>query len=153
MTGEPHSSATGISSWRVWLPALVLIAVALLQMVLTRTADLSPWKGGGFGMFATIDGTAFRHLRIIVEAPERSEELEIAPSQEILAAQVRLFPSDPMFAALAKAVVTREQRYERPVATVRIEVWRAEFNEHLEATDRPLRIFTWDVDQSPDNPR
>lgn len=43
-----------------WLPALILIFVASLQLYLTYTTNLSPWKGGGFGMFATIDAPATR---------------------------------------------------------------------------------------------
>ena len=34
---------------------LLLTAVALRQIVLVHTAGLSPWHGGGFGMFASID--------------------------------------------------------------------------------------------------
>ena len=34
---------------------LLLIAVALRQIILVQTAGLSPWHGGGFGMFASID--------------------------------------------------------------------------------------------------
>jgi hypothetical protein len=44
-------------------PAL-LCCVALLQFTLTRTSGLSPWKGGGFGMFSTVDSPAARFLRI-----------------------------------------------------------------------------------------
>jgi hypothetical protein len=44
-------------------PAL-LCCVALLQFVLTKTSALSPWKGGGFGMFSTVDSPAARFLRI-----------------------------------------------------------------------------------------
>ncbi len=104
-------------------------------------------------MFATTDGTAFRQTRIFVEGPGRSEELEIAPSQELLAARAQLFPSDRMLTNLAMAVADRERRYDRPVKSVRLEVWRAEFNEHLEATDRELRTFTWNVEHALDNPR
>lgn len=42
------------------LPALILIVVACLQLSLTRTTNLSPWKGGGFGMFAAVDAPAMR---------------------------------------------------------------------------------------------
>ncbi len=42
------------------LPAMILVMVALLQMYLTHTANLSPWKGGGFGMFGAIDAPAMR---------------------------------------------------------------------------------------------
>ncbi len=153
MNEEPNSSTIVVSRWRVWLPAVLLCVVAIIQIVLAKTVDLSPWKGGGFGMFATIDGSANRHTRIFVEAPGRSEELEIAPSQERWAARTKLFPSEPMFIRLAKTVAAREKRYGRPVERVRLEVWRAEFNEYLEATDRPLRTFIWDVDQPPYNSR
>ncbi len=133
---------------------MALIVVAIVQVVLAKTADLSPWKGGGFGMFATTDGTAFRHVRIFVEATERSEELEIAPSQEFAASRAQLFPSETMLRGLARAVVAREQRHGRPVRTVRLEVWRTDFSSgSLDATDRPLRSFTLNVGQTADKSR
>jgi hypothetical protein len=141
------------SSWSCWLPGFLLIAVAISQIVLATTADLSPWKGGGFGMFSTIDGTASRDLRIFAEAPGRSEQLEIAPSQELMAARSELYPSDKLLKDLAAAVVDRERRYRRPVTIVRIEVWRIEFNEDLEAIERPIRTFEWNVDETPNKSR
>jgi hypothetical protein len=139
-------------SWeraRVWIPAIVLLVVAAVQIILAKTADLSPWKGGGFGMFATTDGTAFRHIRIFVEAPERFEELDVAPSQEFAAARAQLFPSDALLMGLARAVANREQRYGRPVAMVRLEVWRTEFAPiTLDPADHRLREFVWRVDKT-----
>ncbi len=140
--------------WRVWLPALLLIVVALVQVVLARTAALSPWKGGGFGMFATTDGTAFRYVRVFVEAAGRSEELEISPSQEFAASRAQLFPSDSMLIKLGQSVASRERRYGRPVERVRLEVWRTEFTAAtLEARDHQLRSLTWHVDQATANTR
>jgi hypothetical protein len=145
---SPESSVLKLD-WRVWLPVVVLIVVAIVQVVLAKTAALGPWKGGGFGMFATTDGSQFRRVRIFVEAPDRSEELEIAPSQEFAAARAQLFPSDSIMTSLARAVVAREQRYGRPVHSVRLEVWRTEFSPgSLAATDRPLRTLTLYSDQS-----
>ncbi|PSB22788.1 hypothetical protein C7B61_09540 [filamentous cyanobacterium CCP1] len=45
------------------LPAAILVLVALLQIYLTQTANLSPWKGGGFGMFGAIDAPAMRVIQ------------------------------------------------------------------------------------------
>jgi len=45
------------------LPAMILVMVALLQIYLTQTANLSPWKGGGFGMFGAIDAPAMRAIQ------------------------------------------------------------------------------------------
>jgi hypothetical protein len=133
-------------SWRAWFPAVVLAVVAGIQVVLVRTADLSPWKGGGFGMFATTDGTAFRYVRLYVEGPDRSEELEVAPSLEDAAARARLFPSVTLMTRLAEKVVARERRYSRPVSSVKVEVWRTHFTTSpVKATDELLRSFTMKV--------
>jgi hypothetical protein len=114
-------------SWRVWLPSVLLVAVAGVQIPLAHTANLSPWKGGGFGMFATIDGTATRCVRLYVRAPDRSEEVPIQPSLEHAASRARLFPSEALMARLATAVAAREARYERPVTEVTVQVWRTHF--------------------------
>ncbi len=53
---------------------LLLTTVALRQIVLVHTAGLSPWHGGGFGMFASMD----RDERRVVTA-----QLECAPRQTL----------------------------------------------------------------------
>jgi hypothetical protein len=61
----PETSAPPTRWWRVvfaYLPPALLVAVALSHVILARTSDLSPWKGGGFGMFATIDSPTRRFL-------------------------------------------------------------------------------------------
>ena len=47
------------------LPALCLLIVAALQITLAHRAGLSPWKGGGFGMFAAIDSPGMRVLTVV----------------------------------------------------------------------------------------
>ena len=42
-------------AWRSWLPVALLLVVAGVQVALVKTEGLSPWKGGGFGMFSTTD--------------------------------------------------------------------------------------------------
>jgi hypothetical protein len=73
-------------------PPLLLVAVAALQMSLALTAQLSPWKGGGFGMFASNDGLPFREVRVLISAPTRSEELTVPPSLLDAAARAATFP-------------------------------------------------------------
>jgi hypothetical protein len=132
--------------WRVALPVVLLIAVASSQIVLSRTSQLSPWKGGGFGMFSSLDSGSFRFVRLFAEAPERSEELELSPSLEDLAARAALLPSDRRLERLARATVAREQRRGQPVASVRVEVWRNAFAPgSLRSSEERLRAFTWRV--------
>src|SRR5262249_14343881 len=108
-------------------PPAILVAVALMQIFLTYRTGLTPWKGGGFGMFATTDGTGFRYVRLFVDAPDRSEELEVPPSLEDLADRAQALPSTVQLDRLARATAAREQRKSRPVETVRVEVWRVDF--------------------------
>lgn len=126
-------------------PPLLLLAVAAAQMSLAFTANLSPWKGGGFGMFASNDGLPFRELRVFVSAPDRSEELEVPPSLVDAAARAATFPRDHALERFARAVVDRERRHARAVDTVRVEVWRAAFSPTLEATRERLRTLTLNV--------
>ena len=43
-----------------WLVVALLVCVALGQFVRAHVDTLSPWKGGGFGMFAAIDSPGMR---------------------------------------------------------------------------------------------
>ncbi len=46
-----------------WALPAVLIAVALTQITWAHTRDLTPWKGGGFGMFASVDLLTYRPIK------------------------------------------------------------------------------------------
>jgi len=134
--------------WRVWLPSTLLVVVAVVQIVLAHTAYLSPWKGGGFGMFASTDGTAGRFVRIYVKAPERSEEVTLQPSFADAASRAKLFPSTWMMTRLANAVAARERRYERDVETVTVQVWRVVYDGNpIRAHEQILRELTVNVAQ------
>ena len=129
------------------VPALLLVVVAVLQISLARMGPLSPWKGGGFGMFASLDGESFRTLRVLVEAPDRSEEILLPTSLHTLGTKVEMFPSDGMVARLVREVTTREREADRPVSRVRVEVWRTEYApRNLEPARRLLRERTLEVD-------
>ncbi len=128
------------------LPALLLSGVALRQIQLTRTESLSPWKGGGFGMFASTDSRANRFLRVYVRAPERHAELEIPRSLEELAARVAVLPNEQNLRRLAAGVAAREKRHARSVTTVTIEVWRTHYERKtLRPSDHLLRELSVDV--------
>ena len=133
--------------WRALLPVTLLVAVAGVQVMLATTAGLSAWKGGGFGMFSTTDDGGRRYVRIFVTAPERSEEISIAPSLEDAARRAAVLPRDAQLSNLARRVVERERRYQRPVDAVRIQNWRVEYaKETLAATPRMTREFLYRVD-------
>jgi hypothetical protein len=120
------------------IPPALLAVVACVQIGLARLTPLTPWKGGGFGMFATADGASNRTTRVRVTGPQRSEELEMPPSLAEDAAACEAFPTEACLAALAGRIADRERRNGRPVSSVRLEVWRTEF---APATLAPTRLI------------
>lgn len=48
---------------------VLLVALATTQVFHASTRDLTPWKGGGFGMFASTDGLNYRavHARFLTD--------------------------------------------------------------------------------------
>jgi hypothetical protein len=125
-----------------YLPQALLLLVFASQLVLVRVSALTPWKGGGFGMFSTLDHGAFRRITAVVEAPHRSEAVDIAPSLELAEARAVTCPADWLLRRLAAGVAARERRHERPVDTVRLTVWRTEFDRTtIQPTERAIRTF------------
>jgi hypothetical protein len=47
-----------------WAMPVVLVLVALTQITWAHTSDLTPWKGGGFGMFASVDLLGYRPVKM-----------------------------------------------------------------------------------------
>jgi hypothetical protein len=49
------------------LPVIVLILVATFQLVMSNSDVLSPWKGGGFGMFSSLKNPGMRRVTVQVQ--------------------------------------------------------------------------------------
>jgi hypothetical protein len=125
---------------------VLLVAVASTQIALSRTVELTAWKGGGFGMFATLDHAGYRGVDIVVDAPDRSETLQVPASLELAVARAAACPAEWALRAVAEAVVARERRHRRPVSRVTLTFWRADFDRAtLRASERPARTFVYDV--------
>ena len=132
------------------LPAVLLVLVAIVQVGLARSSALTPWKGGGFGMFASLDHGAFRTVEIVVDGLDRSETLEIPPSLEELSARAANLPAEWLLRRLGQAVVQRERRYQRDVTRVTITVRRTRFDPvTLQAEEQTLRKFEYSADAAP----
>jgi len=77
-----------------WLPVALLIVVAVHQRIRVELQDQFAWKGGGFGMFSTIDARAIRcHIEtengsFLVRPPafltDQLREARVRPTQEAL---------------------------------------------------------------------
>jgi hypothetical protein len=122
------------------LPSVVLVALACAQIALAFGANLSPWKGGGFGMFATSDHGGFRKLRVYALRDGREERLEVPSElgrQELRAAWL------PTERALRRFADELARAGEAPGAqALRVEVWRTDFDAALRPTQTRIAELT-----------
>lgn len=112
-------------SWLV-APAL-LVAVALHQLWLVQTRDLSPWLGGGFGMFSTIDSRSERHLSALADSPGLVRELDLPDRLRGRSERVRALPTAARLRELAAAIAETERARIPGLERVRLQLWRRSF--------------------------
>jgi hypothetical protein len=112
-------------SWLV-APAL-LVAVALLQLWLVQTRELSPWLGGGFGMFATVDSRSERHLVLLADSPGLVREVALPDRLRPAAERARALPTAARLRELAAGVAEAERARIPGLESVRLQLWRRSF--------------------------
>ena len=110
------------------MPALLLIAVATHQLYLSATVGLSPWSGGGFGMFSTTDAGANRHLHALVLRPGIEREVRVPEALKDRERRVLTLPSDANLRALALELAKLPAPDHGPATGARIQVWRTRFD-------------------------
>jgi hypothetical protein len=86
-----------------FLPCWLLLGVALSQLWLTQAEGLSPWLGGGFGMFSTTDVGSRRHVHAVARYPGLELELPRPPELADLEERTRALPSEARLRELARA--------------------------------------------------
>jgi len=103
------------------LPVILLVTIAAAQFVQAINGTLTPWKGGGFGMFATLDSIPHRFLLITGIGPAGQRYLVAPRSWPALAhltpARLRAVLSKPTLAALdelALRILSLSWRPEEP---------------------------------------
>ncbi len=91
---------------RVALAPLMLCLVASRQIQTARTSDLSPWKGGGFGMFSTVDSPSARFVHAWLKTPHGEIPIEIPEWLRREELQLRTAPSPSRADAFATRLAT-----------------------------------------------
>jgi hypothetical protein len=93
---------------------IILIVIAIFQHYLVHTQNLTPWKGGGFGMFSTTDSQGARFLRIIITTELGSFPAKIPDYMRDFARKTRALPTEERIEYLASqlAQVTWVQNIE-----------------------------------------
>ena len=122
---------------------LLLTGVALRQILLVQTAGLSPWHGGGFGMFASIDRDERRVIKTqLIDCSHQQEFILpdlVAEAPKFLRAEtyihVSTFPTTYQLRRLGQrlfsidaqnpiAELHQENREKGCDAKMQLQVWR-----------------------------
>ena len=115
---------------------LLLTTVALRQIVLVHTAGLSPWHGGGFGMFASMD----RDERRVVTAQLGCDPAETVSLPGLLTdspdliqdktyTHVSTFPTDGQLQRLGQLLVVNDGVAEpQAPCGLQLQAWRLVYN-------------------------
>ena len=100
-------------------------------------------------MFSSTELGPARFVRVLVEAPERSEELLIPESLQELEQRAAILPSDSCLKKLAEGILQHEQRKKQPVSVIRIDVWRTEYEVMtLRPHAKKIRDYVFKADQA-----
>jgi hypothetical protein len=111
--------------WLRYLAPALLVAVACPQLWGARAAGLSPWLGGGFGMFSSTDSWARRHLHAWAVSPGVRREIDVPPAADRLARVTLALPTSARLRSLA---VVLAADMARDVETVELQVWAPRFD-------------------------
>ena len=94
---------------------------------MTRTEHLTPWKGGGFGMFSTNDDPS-RQVHVWIVGQEGEKKVELPEGSWSEAALAATFPSQGRLTKLGRRIAAIERAEGEAVSGVRIQIWRSVFS-------------------------
>jgi len=72
---------------------LILCIIAFTQILSVNKSELTPWKGGGFGMFSSIDSARTRYLKLYLETEDKLIPIEPPSSLNQLVIKTRSLPT------------------------------------------------------------
>lgn len=111
-----------------WLPALLLATVAANQLRLAKTESLSPWSGGGFGMFSSTDSPGNRHLHAFVQNDGIRREVAIPPDLAETVRRATTLPTRARLGSLAAELALLESHGSITWDEIVLQVWAVEYD-------------------------
>lgn len=91
---------------RILAPSLLLVLVASLQVYRSHAHHLSAWKGGGFGMFSTVDHPSVRYLRCYLLTEKGELPVPVPGRRARLELKARTLPLPQNLAQLADTLLS-----------------------------------------------
>jgi hypothetical protein len=119
------------------------------QLWLAQHGRLSPWSGGGFGMFSTTDSPAHRHLHAFVANESVMREVRLPEAWQERVLRVTTLPSRERVAALASDIAALESGGAVRWDQVTVQVWAVDYDPvTLVLSGRLLRSERVDIDDA-----
>ena len=118
---------------------LALIVIACLQIYLTQTEGLSRWKGGGFGMFSTLDSPSARFLRIYIITENGEFPVEVPGHLAEVESKVRAVPTESNLSMLSVELAQARWIHNDGASQVAVNMGSGEVSiNDSSSNDRPL---------------
>ena len=112
----------------IYLPVILLVTVAFFQIGLANYSYLSPWSGGGFGMFSTTDVRSARHVHIYAVTPSVRRELIPNTKHKKIVDQLLVFPADYRIKNFSEQLRDIFYIPEEGDVKLDIQVWKKTYN-------------------------
>ena len=126
----------------IFFPVILLVLTAAIQLLLSFSMELSPWSGGGFGMFSTTDAGGSRHLHSYVITESVRREIILSPENEKAVESFLALPSQTSFKKLSEKLSSVETQDEGP-SYIEVQVWKKKFNpQTLEPSTHLIKTFS-----------
>lgn len=122
----PKSTARQSPDTRIlkYTAPVLLTLLACIQLVLGLRFDLTPWKGGGFGMFSTVDRPRARQVRCNLVGGNNDVPLAIPAELSDLSESVKTNPTGRKMKRLGRRIADTVEDRLPGLETVRVEVWK-----------------------------
>ena len=88
----------------LYLSPFLLLTIASIQFYSALAYELTPWKGGGFGMFSTVDALDTRFLKIFLITPNGALPADVPENLEQDKTRIQSLPTQSRIEALAEAM-------------------------------------------------
>ena len=95
---------------RAALAPLCLCLVAGLHVYRVYRCDQTPWKGGGFGMFSTVDERTARYARLYLVTPSGELPVRIPQAWQKRLTEIKAAPSQTALDGLAQRLAGLQWR-------------------------------------------
>ena len=134
---------------KLW-PVGLLLAIAVVHAFRVTARDQTPWKGGGFGMFSTLDGHKNRFARLYAIVPGQDRmPVALQPEFKELVERFVMAPGETAAAnCLSQLSELRFRQTKDDTLSASKTVVGSQFESDVEVTGLELEYWTIDFDRN-----